>query len=282
MGEPAKAKAAPVKKTQPAAAQKTPQQNGGLKLATWAPAEVEAPRTDPRGGRPLDIHTRTAMESRFGHDFGRVRIHTGPEASRSAAGLGAYAYTLGLDVYFQTGQYRPEQPAGRALLVHELEHVVRAGPRGPEVPKLQPKDPVDHEARLKEIFAAKGGRDASLRKYIQAHPASIETAERLLTAKAVDPGTTPVLLGILFKLDQNSEERVAALLRSNTAALRREALSTTRKMWDNYEAAAYQYAWVQWTVKRLGEEKKKRPPTPRTPRGAKPPEPTLLELQYES
>jgi hypothetical protein len=282
MGEPAKAKAAPVKKTQQAAAKKTPQQGGGLRLATWAPGEVEAPRTDPRGGRPLDVHTRAVMESRFGHDFGRVRIHTGPEASRSADGLGAHAYTLGLDVHFGAGQYRPDHPAGRALLIHELEHLVRAGPRGPEVPKLQPKDTVDHEANLRKIFAEKGGRQFSLEKYVRAHPDSIGAAERLLTAKAADSKATPVLLGVLFKLDPKSEERVAALLRNNTSALRQEALSTTRKMWDNYEAAAYQYAWVQWTAKRLDEEKKKRPRTPRTPRGAKPPEPAPLELQYES
>ncbi|HEX3128883.1 MAG TPA: DUF4157 domain-containing protein [Thermoanaerobaculia bacterium] len=279
MGEPAKTKAAPVKKTQQAAAKKTPQQGSGLKLSTWAPGEVEAPRTDPRGGRPLDPSIRASMESRFGHDFGRVRIHTGPEANRSAAELGAHAYTLGLDVFFQAGRYRPEHTAGRALIVHELEHVVRAGPRGPAVPMLQPGGAIDFEAKLKEIFAAKGGRDASLRKFVQAHPTSIQTAERLLTAKAVDAATTPVLLGVLFKLDKDSEERVAALLRNNTSALRREAVSTTRKMWDNYEAAAYQYAWLQWVLKRLGEEKKKRPPTPR---GAKPPEPTLLERQYET
>jgi hypothetical protein len=279
MGEPAKAKAPPVKKTQQAAAKKTPQQGSGLRLSTWAPAEVESPRTDPRGGRPLDAHTRGAMESRFGHDFGRVRIHTGPEANRSAAGLAAHAYTLGLDVYFQEGRYRPDHPAGRALLVHELEHVVRAGPRGPEVPKLQPQDPVDFEAKIKEILAAKGGRDTSLRKFVQAHPTSIGTAERLLAGKAVDAKTTVALLGVLFKLDAKSEERVAELTRSNTRDLRWQARLTTRNMWKNYEAAAYQYAFVQWTKKRLEEEKKKRP---RLPKGSPPPAPTPVEQQLEA
>lgn len=282
MGEPAKAKAAPVKKTQQASAKKTPQQSGGLRVSTWAPGEIDpgaAPRTDPRGGRPLDPHTRGAMESRFGHDFGRVRIHTGPEASRSAAGLGAYAYTLGLDIHFQAGQYRPDHPAGRALIVHELEHVVRAGPRGPAIPMLQPTGAIDFEARLKEIFAAKGGRDVSLRRFIQAHPTSIQTAEKLLAGGAVDAKLAVTLLGVLFKLDEKSEERVADLKRGGTRDVRWQAKKKTREMWKNYEAAAYEHALVQWTKKRLEEEKKKRP---KVPKGSPPPAPTLVEQQLEA
>jgi hypothetical protein len=63
MGEPAKAKAPPVKKTQQAAAKKTPQQSGGLKLVTWAPGAVEEPRTDPRTGRPAGLCSSTSWST---------------------------------------------------------------------------------------------------------------------------------------------------------------------------------------------------------------------------
>ena len=82
------------------------------------------------GGQPLDEHTRTDMEASFGQDFGGVRVHTGPTASRSAESVQANAYTVGNDIVFRGGGYQPETPSGRHLLAHELTHVVqqRSGP----------------------------------------------------------------------------------------------------------------------------------------------------------
>ncbi len=49
-------------------------------------------------GRPLDHHTRTAMESRFAHDFSRVRVHRDERAAESADAVGARGYTVGANV----------------------------------------------------------------------------------------------------------------------------------------------------------------------------------------
>jgi outer membrane protein OmpA-like peptidoglycan-associated protein len=65
------------------------------------------------------------MESRLGHDFGRVRVHTGPRAAESARSIDARAYTAGRDVVFDSGTYRPGTSAGKRLLAHELTHVVQ-------------------------------------------------------------------------------------------------------------------------------------------------------------
>jgi len=65
------------------------------------------------------------MESRFGHDFGPVRIHTGGAAAESAEAINARAYTVGRDVVFGSAQFKPETPAGKLLLAHELTHVVQ-------------------------------------------------------------------------------------------------------------------------------------------------------------
>ena len=65
------------------------------------------------------------MESRFGHDFSQVRVHTGSEASHAAGAIRARAYTFGHEIVFGAGQYAPATEAGERLLAHELTHVVQ-------------------------------------------------------------------------------------------------------------------------------------------------------------
>ncbi len=95
-----------------------------------APPVVHEVLSSP--GQPLAGPTRAALESRFGHDFSQVRVHTGPRAAESARAVNALAYTVGQNVVFGGGQYAPGTQAGQRLLAHELAHVVqqrhRAGP----------------------------------------------------------------------------------------------------------------------------------------------------------
>src|SRR6185503_11240441 len=62
-----------------------------------------------------------------GFDFASVRIHSDDAAAASARALRARAYAVGTHIVFGKDQYRPERPAGRHLLAHELAHVARAG-----------------------------------------------------------------------------------------------------------------------------------------------------------
>lgn len=78
-------------------------------------------------GQPLDSSTRASMESRFGRDFGDVRVHTGDRAAESARSIQARAYTFNRDVVFDSGAYAPRSAEGRKLLAHELTHVVQQG-----------------------------------------------------------------------------------------------------------------------------------------------------------
>lgn len=88
-------------------------------------------------GKPLDAPSRARFESRFQHDFSRVRVHDDAPAARSASGLGARAWTFGNDIAFGHGMYAPSTPFGDALLGHELGHVVQQqglpAPLTPEV-----------------------------------------------------------------------------------------------------------------------------------------------------
>src|SRR5262249_11703756 len=77
-----------------------------------------------RAGRPLDTSLRAEMEARLGADFSGVRIHDDTTARRSAADLGARAYTSGHHVVIGAGG------ADRHTLAHELIHVVQQS-RGP-------------------------------------------------------------------------------------------------------------------------------------------------------
>jgi len=79
-------------------------------------------------GQPLDRRTRGYMESRFGVDFGNVRVHTDDRAAQSARQINARAYTVGSDIVFSSGKYAPETSSGRKLLAHELTHVVQQSP----------------------------------------------------------------------------------------------------------------------------------------------------------
>ncbi|HEX7050194.1 MAG TPA: DUF4157 domain-containing protein [Longimicrobiales bacterium] len=78
-------------------------------------------------GRPLAPATRALLEARLGHDFGEVRVHTGPEAEAAAAALNARAFTVGRDVVFNRREYEPTSQPGLRLLAHELVHTVQQG-----------------------------------------------------------------------------------------------------------------------------------------------------------
>ena len=80
-----------------------------------------------QSGSPLDPPTKEFMESRFGYDFSKVRLHTDEQSARSAHSFNALAYTRGKNIVFGSGQYSPRTTKGRKLLAHELAHVIQRG-----------------------------------------------------------------------------------------------------------------------------------------------------------
>ena len=81
------------------------------------------------GGQPLDPATRALMESRFGYDFSRVRVHSGASAEQSAHDVNANAYTVGHNIVFGAGRFAPGTNEGQRLIAHELTHVVQQSGR---------------------------------------------------------------------------------------------------------------------------------------------------------
>lgn len=82
-------------------------------------------------GQPLDSETRNFMEAGFRHDFSKIRVHTDSKALESAKILNALAYTVGTEIVFDEGQYKPATENGRRLLAHELSHVLQHGGKLP-------------------------------------------------------------------------------------------------------------------------------------------------------
>jgi hypothetical protein len=74
------------------------------------------------------------METAFGREFSRVRIHRGPETGAVTHGLDALAFTHRNHVYFGPGMYDVASASGRHLLAHELAHVAQQGYATPRPP----------------------------------------------------------------------------------------------------------------------------------------------------
>ncbi|MFF3975891.1 DUF4157 domain-containing protein [Streptomyces sp. NPDC001828] len=122
-------------------------------------------------GQPLDSEVRADMETRLGADFGDVRLHNDAAAQRSAAEIGARAYTSGSHIVVGQGG------ADRHTLAHELTHVIQQR-RGPVAGTdtgdgLRVSDPSDSFERAAEANATRalsgpapeaGGESASVQR----------------------------------------------------------------------------------------------------------------------
>ena len=108
-------------------------------------------------GRPLGAGLRAEMEARLGADFTDVRLHTDRAAQRSAAELGARAYTSGHHIVVGAGGL------DKHTLAHELTHVIqqRSGPvagtdRGDGLRVSDPSDPYERAAEANAAQVMRG------------------------------------------------------------------------------------------------------------------------------
>ncbi|MEV3970133.1 DUF4157 domain-containing protein [Streptomyces sp. NPDC050698] len=88
-------------------------------------------RREARRGQPLPPSLRAGMESYFCTDLSGVRLHLSGDATRSANAVRARAYTVGQDIVFGAGEYRPRDAAGRRLIAHEVTHTLQQARGGP-------------------------------------------------------------------------------------------------------------------------------------------------------
>jgi hypothetical protein len=99
-------------------------------------------------GAPAERTIASEVGAALGDSLSDVRIHTGEGAAALARSVSARAFTVGSDIFFGSGEYRPATPAGRELLTHELVHVVqqRGAPRSGPLKVSEPGDAMEREA----------------------------------------------------------------------------------------------------------------------------------------
>ncbi|MEU9449262.1 DUF4157 domain-containing protein [Streptomyces sp. NPDC048277] len=113
-------------RTQDARAEQSAEQRRRKRREQAAKSRTPEPKNIVSGaGQPLDPGLRRELEEQFGHDLGRVRLHTGRDAGQLTELLGADAVAVGQDVFFREGAFRPGTDEGRRLLTHELQHTVQ-------------------------------------------------------------------------------------------------------------------------------------------------------------
>jgi Domain of unknown function (DUF4157) len=130
-----------------------------------APAQsVEGIRSRLGDGALLDAGMRGRMGAAFGHDFSQVRVHTNGSAARLSRELNARAFTIGTDIAFGAGEYRPGTVMGDMLIAHELAHVTQqAGGNVQSAPSGEDRS-LEAEADLAAVQIGLDASPASLRR----------------------------------------------------------------------------------------------------------------------
>ena len=150
---------------------------GGTTISDTVAHQLAATR-----GNGSSMHTsiRGFMESRFGADFSAVRIHTGEYAAQMSRELGAQAFTVGNDIYFDAGRYVPEQQRGQQLLAHELAHTLQRHSAGKVLRSCTTDPPTANEAPLvTDGILRSFSHEASANRFIRNHPELVLVCHRI-------------------------------------------------------------------------------------------------------
>jgi hypothetical protein len=102
-------------------------------------------------GRRLDAAMGAWARESLGLDPDRIGIHHDPGADALSRAVSARAFAVRSDVFFAAGEYRPDSPAGRRLISHELAHVSQQQGSAAGGP-LRVSEPGDaHERHAEEV-----------------------------------------------------------------------------------------------------------------------------------
>ena len=97
-------------------------------------------------GRPLEGAVRSQMQSAFGDNLSRVRVHTDAKSAELATRFNARAFTVGSHLVFGAGEFRPGTLVGDAIIAHELAHVIQQREAEANAPATDGQSELDVEA----------------------------------------------------------------------------------------------------------------------------------------
>jgi hypothetical protein len=168
-------------------------QSSGLASRSSQSAPLEEKPAENQLGESLDAQTRSWMETRFQHDFSRVRVHTDAEAAETARGIGANAFTLGRDIYLGSHRHVDGVPGGRRLLAHELAHVIQQEHSG--IPRDINQSPVGQNVhlapRLPRYAAAEHEAASAARTVADGGSAHVRLSTPTMIARDTAPDNEP-------------------------------------------------------------------------------------------
>ena len=102
----------------------TPLGNQALGRLLSTPRRRRGPSAGELGRQP-DPYVRALLQSAVGRDLGDVRVRSGAAQRAVLDRLGVDALTSGREVVVRSERDTPGSPGGRALLLHELVHVLQ-------------------------------------------------------------------------------------------------------------------------------------------------------------
>lgn len=183
---------------------------------------------------PLDSSTKEFMESRFGYDFGSVRIHSDEKAAESAQAINAAAFTIGNDIVFNRGQYNPHTSGGRQLLAHELAHHIQQG-RSVARPQVVQREILTYNSTHTEFHPTYGESMTTIWDEYSGESSAIQSAlQALITAGKV--GTSDDGRRTFF---YNKSATRSEFSSAFTAAGYSNASTLTDAMMDNHNVYVY-------------------------------------------
>ena len=146
----------------------------------------------------MSQNTQRHMESSFGADFSRVRIHTNSSAVQMSQSLNAQAFAHGGDIYFNSGKYNPDTSQGKHLLAHELTHTIQQG-----------SSKVHNKLQRSPVFpnATCSGVSGNIQR---AWPTALLWVREAIH-RLQDPAAAADLLQTHFKIDPNNPDHQTAL-----------------------------------------------------------------------
>jgi len=132
------------------------------------PGMLDDMQQSASGGKSLTLDLRRSFETSFGHSLNDVRIISDAKATQIADQLDARAFTVGNNIWFSHGEFRPDTVDGRRLLAHELAHTVQqgSGSRGLQRDTVigRNDDPAETEADRVVDAVLKGERAPAIRQ----------------------------------------------------------------------------------------------------------------------
>ena len=134
----------------------------GAARATTCTCGGSCPRCASSGGpegagQPLPGTIAARFNGAPSSALANVRLHTGDTSQQTARSLDAKAFTVGSDIHFAAGRYRPGTAEGDRLIAHEVAHAVQDGATSSDESKLSsPGEPAETEAEAAAAYWTAG------------------------------------------------------------------------------------------------------------------------------